>query len=138
MTKNHSLKGNCCFLYWSLCLAWVLWHLNIIPMPAYADTAQYLYDELGRLVGVADSTGVTAVYNYDAVGNLTSINRFTPPGSGIGIYLEAPGSGPATTQVTLQGYASILPRPTTRSSLMGPLLRSSHLPLMQLPRLVPS
>jgi YD repeat-containing protein len=69
-----------------------------------ADVAQYLYDELGRLVGVADSTGVTAVYNYDAVGNLTSINRFTPPGSGIGIYLAAPGSGPATTQVTLQGY----------------------------------
>jgi YD repeat-containing protein len=69
-----------------------------------ADVAQYLYDELGRLVGVADSTGVTAVYNYDAVGNLTSINRFTPPGRGIVMYLAAPGSGPATTQVTIQGY----------------------------------
>jgi YD repeat-containing protein len=69
-----------------------------------ANQAQYLYDELGRLIGVADSTGVTAVYTYDAVGNLSSIQRFTPPGSGIGIYMTAPGSGSATTQVTIQGY----------------------------------
>jgi YD repeat-containing protein len=74
------------------------------PYSATADQAQYFYDELGRLVGVSDSTGVTAVYNYDAVGNLTNIQRSTPPGSGIGIYLTAPGSGPATTQVTIQGY----------------------------------
>lgn len=87
-------------LVWMVCM----W-LSI----ANADTAQYLYDELGQLVGVANGTGVTAVYTYDAVGNLTSIDRFTPPGSGIGIYLTAPGSGPATTQVTIQGYGFQIP-----------------------------
>jgi len=56
----------------------------ILYSKSIADGAGFLYDELGRLVGVSDSTGVTAVYNYDAVGNLTSIDRFTPPGSGIG------------------------------------------------------
>ena len=76
----------------------------ILYSKSIADGAGFLYDELGRLVGVSDSTGVTAVYNYDAVGNLTSIDRFTPPGSGIGLYLAAPSSGPATTQVTIQGY----------------------------------
>ncbi|MEO6545844.1 MAG: RHS repeat domain-containing protein [Nitrospiraceae bacterium] len=38
-----------------------------------ADQAQYYYDELGRLVGVANEQGDTAVYTYDAVGNLLSI-----------------------------------------------------------------
>jgi YD repeat-containing protein len=51
---------------------------QLSPYLATADQAQYLYDELRRLAGVSDSTGVTAVYNYDAVGNLTSIDRFTP------------------------------------------------------------
>jgi YD repeat-containing protein len=87
-----------------LSLALLALHLGVQIKIGYADTAKYLYDEVGRLIGVADSTGVTAVYNYDAVGNLTSIDRFTPPGSGIGIYLAAPGSGPATTQVTIHGY----------------------------------
>ncbi|MFO0729838.1 MAG: RHS repeat domain-containing protein [Nitrospiraceae bacterium] len=94
-----------------------------LPIAALADTAEYFYDELSRLIGVADGNGVTAVYNYDAVGNLTSIDRFTPPGSGIGIYLAAPGSGPATTQVTIEGYGFVRPQQTTRSSLMGPLPR---------------
>ena len=34
----------------------------------------YAYDALGRLVGVVDQNGNWAVYNYDAVGNLLSIN----------------------------------------------------------------
>ncbi len=69
-----------------------------------ADQAQYLYDEQGRLTSVSDSTGTTAVYNYDAVGNLLSIDRLTPPGSGIGIYLVNPGTGPATELCRVQGY----------------------------------
>ena len=71
---------------------------------SYADQAQYLYDDQGRLTSVTDSTGALAVYNYDAVGNLLSIDRFTPPGSGIGIYLTAPNKGSATTLVVIQGY----------------------------------
>ena len=72
--------------------------------PAHADQAQYLYDEQGRLISVSDSTGTLAVYNYDAVGNLLSIDRFTPPGSGIGIYLINPSNGPITELCRLQGY----------------------------------
>lgn len=70
----------------------------------YADQAQYMYDDQGRLTSVADSTGALAVYNYDAVGNLLSIDRFTPPGSGIGIYLVNPITGPITELCRVQGY----------------------------------
>jgi YD repeat-containing protein len=64
-----------------------------------ADQAQYFYDELGRLVGVVDGQGNVAVYNYDAVGNLLSIERFTTAGTGIGIFLLAPDSGIAGQNV---------------------------------------
>lgn len=70
----------------------------------YADQAQYLYDDQGRLTSVSDSTGATAVYNYDPVGNLLSIDRLTPPGSGIGIYLVNPITGSVTELCRLQGY----------------------------------
>lgn len=75
-----------------------------LSCPLYADQSQYLYDDQGRLASVTDSTGALAVYNYDAVGNLLSIDRFTPPGSGIGIYLTAPTKGAVTTTVVIQGY----------------------------------
>ncbi|MBX3237286.1 MAG: RHS repeat protein [Nitrospiraceae bacterium] len=113
---DHGVSIRCGYILVSAVLLLPLAHIS-------ADTGKYLYDEVGRLIGVADSAGVTAVYNYDTVGNLTSIDRFTPPGSGIGIYLAAPGSGPATTQVTIQGYGFVRPQQTTRSSLMGPLPR---------------
>lgn len=71
---------------------------------AYADQAQYLYDDQGRLTGVADSSGSLAAYSYDSVGNLLSIERLTPPGSGIGIFLVNPFTGPVTQICRLQGY----------------------------------
>jgi len=40
-----------------------------------AQTVQYVYDELGRLVAVVAPNGESAVYSYDAVGNLLSIAR---------------------------------------------------------------
>ena len=43
----------------------------------FADQAQYIYDDLGRLVQVIDGQGNVATYNYDAVGNLRSITRGT-------------------------------------------------------------
>jgi YD repeat-containing protein len=69
-----------------------------------SDQAQYLYDDQGRLTSASDSTGATAVYNYDAVGNLLSIDRLTPPGSGIGIYLVNPITGPVSQLCRVQGY----------------------------------
>jgi YD repeat-containing protein len=40
-------------------------------------SVQYVYDALGRLMSVVDTSGNVATYNYDAVGNLLSITRST-------------------------------------------------------------
>ena len=39
---------------------------------------RYVYDELGRLVAVIDGNGDTAVYAYDAVGNMIKSRRGRP------------------------------------------------------------
>jgi YD repeat-containing protein len=49
--------------------------LTVSLARAQTGPVQYGYDELGRLVIVADGEGNTAIYNYDAVGNLLSIQR---------------------------------------------------------------
>lgn len=51
------------------CLAWA----NLL----HADTAQYIYDDLGRLAQVIDGQGNVATYNYDTVDKLLSITRNT-------------------------------------------------------------
>ena len=62
----------------SLLVAWlVMW-----ASPLLAGEAQYAYDDLGRLTTVVDEAGNTAIYNYDAVGNLLSIQRFTTSSRG--------------------------------------------------------
>jgi YD repeat-containing protein len=50
----------------------------LAPTHAAADTGQYFYDDLGRVQTVQDTAGNVAVYAYDAVGNVSSITRFTP------------------------------------------------------------
>lgn len=98
MKRSVALAAKVLVLLFYLCLAFYNGYLT------HADQAQYLYDDQGRLTSVTDSTGALAVYNYDAVGNLLSIDRFTPPGSGIGIYLTAPTKGAVTATVVIQGY----------------------------------
>lgn len=62
---------------------------------------QYFYDQLGRLVGVIDTSGNAAGYNYDAVGNLLSISRYTS--SQVSALNFTPTSGPVGTVVTISG-----------------------------------
>ncbi len=72
-----------------------------------AQTVQFVYDELGRLVSVVAPNGESAVYIYDAVGNLLSIARyaattvtlveFTPNGGPIGAGVTLYGTGFSTT-----------------------------------------
>ncbi|MBI1820879.1 MAG: IPT/TIG domain-containing protein [Nitrospirae bacterium] len=69
-----------------------------------ADQANYFYDELGRLVGATDGQGNMAVYTYDTVGNLLSIQKYSSSASGIGIFLLLPSKGVIGTQVEIRGY----------------------------------
>jgi YD repeat-containing protein len=62
---------------------------------------QYIYDELGRLVGVIDANGNAAAYHYDAVGNLLSITRTTA--NQVAIIEFTPDSGPIGQTVTIRG-----------------------------------
>lgn len=61
----------------------------------------YIYDTLGRLVGVVDPAGDTVVYSYDAVGNILSISRYSS--SQVSIIAFNPTSGPVGTSVTIYG-----------------------------------
>jgi YD repeat-containing protein len=61
----------------------------------------YVYDELGRQIGVIDSASDTAVYSYDAVGNLLGIARYAS--SSVSIIDFQPKSGPVGTTVTVHG-----------------------------------
>src|SRR5437867_2741381 len=86
--------------------------LLLWPAFLHADQAQYFYDELGRLVGVVDSTGNTAVYVYDEVGNLLAIQRFTTGATGIGIFLIAPNKALVGTNVEIKGFGFIATPPS--------------------------
>jgi YD repeat-containing protein len=79
----------------------------LVALSAVADQAQYFYDELGRLTGVVDGQGNMAVYNYDPVGNLLSIERFASGGQGtnpIGIFLVTPTSALVGSTVQIRGF----------------------------------
>ena len=65
-----------------------------VILPGVAADISYVYDDAGRLRAVIDPATTTAVYAYDAVGNLTGITQqssstlavlqFTPSASPIG------------------------------------------------------
>lgn len=68
---------------------------------APAGPVAYAYDELGRLVQVTDPSGESAIYRYDAVGNIVAIER---PGSvALAISSFTPANGPVGTSVTIYG-----------------------------------
>jgi YD repeat-containing protein len=75
--------------------------LAIVPPAIAQQPIQYIYDDLGRLVGVVDPAADTVVYSYDAVGNLLSIARFAS--SIVSVIAFSPGSGPVGATVTISG-----------------------------------
>src|SRR5882762_8160053 len=77
-----------------------------IASPLWAQTGasvQYVYDALGRLTAVVDSSGNVASYNYDAVGNLLSITRTTTSPSALAIFGFSPSQGSIGQTVVIQG-----------------------------------
>jgi YD repeat-containing protein len=101
MTQSGLIRSSAVAVAFVLIAALLAW-----PVPMQADTAQYFYDELGRLVAVVDGQGNVAVYNYDEVGNLISIQRLPAGGGGgpIGIFFFSPSSGVVGTTVQIQGF----------------------------------
>jgi len=81
-------------------LAWDHGQLVLAPNTAHAEIT-YIYDRLGRLIGVVDPAGDTAVYQYDAVGNLTGISRQSS--ALVSVIDFTPASGPVGTTVTIFG-----------------------------------
>ncbi|HEY7291189.1 MAG TPA: IPT/TIG domain-containing protein [Vicinamibacterales bacterium] len=84
-------------------VGWLIGGLVILRFVAVAAQGpiQYVYDDLGRLISVSDPSGDTAVYHYDAVGNLLSIDRH--PSSQVSIISFLPSSGPIGSTVTIFG-----------------------------------
>jgi YD repeat-containing protein len=74
---------------------------NGFPFTLNNGPVNYVYDDLGRLVGVIDVKGNAAEYSYDAVGNIVSISRFTS--TQVSIIEFTPDSGPIGAAVTING-----------------------------------
>jgi YD repeat-containing protein len=74
---------------------------NFLLQAVGAGPINYVYDELGRLVSVIDSSGDTATYRYDAVGNILSISRQNS--NKLAIISFTPQSGTAGAAVTING-----------------------------------
>ncbi len=71
---------------------------------AHAAPAEFFYDAQGRLVGVKDETGSMAIHRYDAVGNLLSIDTFSPTAGNVGIFLLLPEKGVVGENIDIQGF----------------------------------
>lgn len=97
-------------------------------LPSGAGDISYVYDQLGRLMAVIDPATDTAIYSYDAVGNLLGITRqnsatlsifqFTPDKGLVGTTVTIYGTGfsatPASNTVKFNGTtASVLTATTT-------------------------
>lgn len=88
---------------------------------------RYVYDELGRLVGVIDPSGDAAAFHYDAVGNLLSITRtsatqmsvieFTPDSGAVGQSVTIYGTGfsgtPSLNTVSINGTPATITAAST-------------------------
>lgn len=74
---------------------------------AGADTAQYLYDPLGRLIRVTLSDGTIIIYDYDALGNRT--RQVRSDGSAFNQTIQITGSSPVNlrTLADQSGYTGL-------------------------------
>src|SRR5262245_21633329 len=65
---------------------------------------RYVYDDVGQLIKVIDSTGIVIEYVYDRVGNILEVKRSTLPSpDALTIFNFTPQEGPTLASVTVQG-----------------------------------
>jgi YD repeat-containing protein len=77
-------------------------HADLVS--AQPPAIQYAYDELGRLVAVVDQQGNAAIYVYDSVGNMLSIQRVDAAAlPGVAITAVVPDKGKVGTVVSILG-----------------------------------
>lgn len=89
---------------WTRFVPGILCAALIVSVSASAQEIRYLYDDLGRLVGVVDQQGNAAEYVHDAVGNILEIRRFNvDPGAAVAITLVSPNQGTVGTTVEIFG-----------------------------------
>lgn len=86
-----------------LCSGALLDHQALPARATGPDGVTYVHDPAGRLVGVVDPATDTAVYSYDEVGNVTSIQRH--PSSQISLIDFAPRQAPIGRDVSIYGSA---------------------------------
>lgn len=90
----------------------LFWGLAVPQTPTY--TTVYVYDELGRLKAVIVPSGETAIYTYDAAGNIVSIAR--QMSTEVSIIEFTPNEGAESASVTIYGTGfSITPSENTVS-----------------------
>jgi YD repeat-containing protein len=75
--------------------------LLLVSVVSAQNPISYIYDDLGRLIAAVDPASDTAIYNYDSVGNVTSISR--QASSQTSILAFAPKTGLVGTVVTIYG-----------------------------------
>ncbi len=93
-----------------LACGWVL-SLFALALTLFAPqlrAADYVYDANGRLRAVTNSSGASATYNYDALGNMTSVGSVAA--GQLAIFAFVPNRGPVGATVTLNG-AGFAPTP---------------------------
>jgi YD repeat-containing protein len=96
----------CAGLAWLLATSALSWSCGAFAQAA-APSAQYCYDAAGRLIGVIDANG-SATYQYDVVGNTTSVTQLPP--STLVVVDASPASAPVGQTITIYGTA-LLPKP---------------------------
>ena len=108
MTRLRSSLLLCGFVltFAGLISAQFLYHAAPELIPTAFQTTEsgpvnYVYDSLGRLVAVIGSSGDAAVYNYDAVGNILSIQRIAA--TQLSVISFTPAKGIQGASITIYG-----------------------------------